>query len=225
MTAAPIAPPARRHRILIVDDHPIVRQGLRLLLESEPDLVVSGEAEDARGALRLASAQTPDLAIVDLTLPGVGGFELIKGMRALDPELTILVLSMHDDAYYAERALRAGAAGYVSKLDAPDTLVRAIRRVLAGERHLSERAASAVLASLGGTPRKAERSPIERLSDRELEVFRLIGEGRGTRQVAEALHLSVKTVESHRARIKDKLGVKSSIELAQRAVRLLSEPG
>jgi DNA-binding NarL/FixJ family response regulator len=141
----------------------------------------------------------------------------------MHPLLPVLVLSMHDDAYYAERALRAGAAGYVSKLDAPDMLVRAIRRVLAGQRHLSERAASAVLASLGA-PRSAERSPIERLSDRELEVFRLIAEGLGTRQVAETLCLSVKTVESHRARIKDKLGIKSSIELAQRAVRLLSEP-
>jgi DNA-binding NarL/FixJ family response regulator len=220
---AQLAPGESRHRILVVDDHPIVRQGLRLLLESEPDLVVSAEAENAQQALRSAGASAPDLAIVDLTLPGVGGFELIKALRAMHPLLPVLVLSMHDDAYYAERALRAGAAGYVSKLDAPDMLVRAIRRVLAGQRHLSERAASAVLASLGG-PRSAERSPIERLSDRELEVFRLIGQGLGTRQVAESLCLSVKTVESHRARIKDKLGLKSGIELAQRAVRLLSEP-
>lgn len=224
MTLAQHATQRHVHRILIVDDHPIVRQGLHLLLESEPDFVVSGAAEDARTALRMACESAPDLAIVDLTLPGMGGFELIKALRAMHPDLRILVLSMHDDTYYAERALRAGASGYVSKLDAPDTLVRAIRRVLDGHRHLSEKAASAVLASLGSTPHAAARSPIERLSDRELEVFRLIGDGLGTRQVAEALHLSVKTVESHRARIKDKLGLKSGIELAQWAVRLLSEP-
>ena len=211
------------HRFLIVDDHPIVRQGLRLLLESEPDFSVCGEADDAGSALRTAAETSPNVAIVDLTLPGIGGIELIKTLRARQPDLVVLVLSMHDDTVYAERALRSGAAGYVSKHDAPDTLVRAVRRVLAGEPYLSERAASAVIARLGSSSRKAGCSPIERLSDRELEVFRLIGEGLGTRRVAERLHLSVKTVETHRARIKEKLGLKSGTELVQRAVQLLTE--
>lgn len=214
----------RRVRFLIVDDHPIVRQGLRLLLESEPDLLVVGEAADTPAALRGVALLAPDVAIVDLSLPGIGGIELIKTLRATHPDVLILVLSMHDEMVYAERALRAGAVGYVSKLDAPDTLVGAVRRILAGQRHLSERAASAVISNLGPAARKAERSPLERLSDRELEVFRLIGDGLGTRQVAERLHLSVKTVESHRARIKEKLGIKSGIELVQHAVRILSEP-
>lgn len=224
MSAEITAASGTRRRILIVDDHPIVRQGLRLLLESEPDFAVCGEAADTGAALLAARELSPDVAIVDLTLPGIGGIELIKSLRAGHPDLIVLVLSMHDDTLYAERALRSGAAGYVSKHDAPDTLVRAVRRVLRGERHLSERAASAVLASFGRPAARAERSPIERLSDRELEVFRLIGDGLGTRQVAERLHLSVKTVESHRARIKDKLGLKSGLELVQRAVRILSEP-
>jgi DNA-binding NarL/FixJ family response regulator len=224
MSTATESPCAGRHRFLIVDDHPIVRQGMRLLLESEPDFCVCGEAEDAPAAIKAAAELTPDIAIVDLTLPGIGGFELIKTLRVNHPRLLILVLSMHDETYYAERALRAGAHGYVSKLDAPETLIRALRRVIVGQRYLSERASAAVIAALSCIPGKAQRSPIERLSDRELEVFRLIGDGLGTRQVAETLHLSIKTVESHRARIKEKLGLKTGIELVQRAVRILSEP-
>ncbi|MBY0276424.1 response regulator transcription factor [Candidatus Binatia bacterium] len=210
-------------RVLVVDDHPIVRQGLRLLLESESDFAVCGEAADTAAALRATRELAPDVVIVDLTLPGVGGIELIKSLHAEHPGLSILVLSMHDDVLYAERSLRAGAAGYVSKNDAPDTLVRALRRVLAGDRYLSERASSALFASLATPFRGSVGNPIERLSDRELEVFRLIGDGVGTRQIAERLHLSVKTVETHRARIKDKLGIKSGTELVLRAVRVLSQ--
>jgi DNA-binding NarL/FixJ family response regulator len=224
MSTASATPAERRRRFLVVDDHPIVRQGLRLLLESEPDFHVCGEAEDTQQAVKAAAALTPDVAIVDLTLPGIGGFELIKALRSAHPELLILVLSMHDETFYAERALRCGAHGYVSKQDAPATLIIAVRRILAGQRYLGEKAAAAVIAALSGVTGKASRSPIERLSDRELEVFRLIGDGLGTRRVAETLHLSVKTVESHRARIKEKLGLKTGIELVQRAVRILSEP-
>jgi DNA-binding NarL/FixJ family response regulator len=207
-----------RRRTLVVDDHPIVRQAVRLLLETEPDLVVCAEAEDTAGAVKAAAASSPDVAIVDLSLPGAGGIELIKTLRAHHPDLLILVLSMHDESVYAERAVRAGAHGYVSKREAPEDMIRAIRHVLSGRRFLSERAAALVLDRLAGGPRVAG-DPIERLSDRELEVFRLIGNGLGTRQIAELLCLSVKTIESHRAGIKTKLGLRSGAELVRRAVQ------
>ncbi|HZR79894.1 MAG TPA: response regulator transcription factor [Candidatus Binatia bacterium] len=206
-------------RLLVVDDHPIVRQGVRLLLESEPDLTVCAEAENTRDALRAAAASEPDVAIVDLSLPGAGGLELIRALRAEHPRILLLVLSMHEEQVYAERALRAGAHGYVSKQEAPGEMVRALRRILAGQRFLSEGAASHVLARLAGDADLESADPIRRLSDRELEVFRLIGSGLGTRQIAQALHLSVKTVESHRAGIKHKLGLRSGIELVRQAVQ------
>jgi DNA-binding NarL/FixJ family response regulator len=219
MRSTPPGPNAAR-RVLVVDDHPIVRQGVRLLLESEADLEVCGEAEDLPSALRVAAATSPDVAIVDLALPGPGGLELIRALRDAHPHLVALVLSMHEERIYAERALRAGAHGYVSKQEAPGELVRAIRRILAGERFLTERAASHVLARIAGD-RCRDASAMDRLSDREVEVFRLIGNGLGTRQIAEMLHLSVKTVESHRAGIKQKLGLRSGIELVRQAVRSL----
>jgi DNA-binding NarL/FixJ family response regulator len=207
-----------KYRVLVVDDHPIVRQGLALLIDQEPDLMVCGEAEEAHSALAAIAATQPDVLLLDVSLPGPDGIELLKTIRATDPRLPVLVLSMHDESVYAERALRAGANGYIMKQEATENVLVALRRILRQEMYVSDRVASAMLrqiASGSGTPSQA---PIARLSDRELEVFRLIGEGHGTRQIAEELDLSVKTVESYQAHIKDKLALHSSRDLMQRAI-------
>jgi len=204
--------------VLIVDDHPIVRQGITLMIEQEPDLEVCGEAEEARAALALIQSARPAVVLLDISLPGPDGFELLKAIRGADPSLPVLVLSMHDESTYAERALRAGANGYIMKQEATENVLVALRRVLRGEMYVSERVSSMMLRQIAtGSPRAAE-APIARLSDRELEVFRLIGEGHGTRRIAEELFLSIKTVESYQAHIKEKLGLQSSRDLVQRAI-------
>ena len=207
-----------KHRVFVVDDHPIIRQGLALLIDQEPDLEVCGEAEEAETALAAIAAARPDVLLLDISLPGPDGIDLLKAIRATDTELPVLVLSMHDESIYAERALRAGANGYIMKQEATENVLVALRRILRREVYVSDRIASSMLRQITTGGGKAARTPIERLSDRELEVFRLIGEGHGTRQIADELHLSVKTVESYQAHIKEKLGLQSSRDLVQRAI-------
>jgi DNA-binding NarL/FixJ family response regulator len=212
------AAPAKR-RILVVDDHPIVRQGLALLINRETDLLVCGEAEDAMGAMHVLASAKPDVLIVDLSLNGPDGLDLLKNIRTTHPSLPVLILSMHDELIYAERALRAGANGYIMKQVATEKVLVAVRRILAGEIYVSDRIANRMLKHYIAGSGTNKNSSIADLSDRELEVFRLIGEGHGTRQIAEELHISIKTVESYQAHIKDKLSLRSARELMQHAIQ------
>jgi len=208
-----------KRTVLIVDDHPIVRQGLAQLINQEKDLEVCGQAEDAHEAMQAIRQLGPDMVIVDLSLKDTSGMELIKDLKIQHPDLPVLTLSMYDEAVYGERALRAGARGYVMKQEATGKVVTAIRRVLAGEVYVSDgMAAKMVSKFVGGAARRAS-SPADALSDRELEVFRMIGEGFGTREMADKLHLSIKTIETYRAHIKDKLGLEDANELLRTAIR------
>jgi DNA-binding NarL/FixJ family response regulator len=201
-----------------VDDHPIVRQGLGLLINREPDLVVCGEAEDAPSALqRMASAQ-PDLMVIDISLDGPDGLELLKTIRLKEPILPVLILSMHEESTYAERSLRAGANGYIMKQEATERVLVAIRRILEGKVYLSERLTNKMLEQFVHGAGSSKNNPLTTLSDRELEVYRLIGAGHGTRQIADELHVSVKTVESYQAHIKEKLSLRNARELVQHAI-------
>jgi len=220
-----VGPLSERARILIVDDHPIVRQGLKRLIDQHADLVVCAEAGDGHEALEAIRASKPDAAIVDIMLAEASGIELIKDIKARYPDVAILVLSYHDEVIYAERALRAGAAGYIMKDESAEELVNALCRVLSGAVYLSEGMASRMLTQLVGGASPAAGSPVERLTDRELEVFEMIGRGKSTREIAEALHLSVKTIESHRAHIKEKLGLETGTELVRYAVTWLANEG
>ena len=201
-----------------MDDHPIVRQGLGLLINREPDLVVCGEAEDAPSALqRMASAQ-PDLMVIDISLEGPDGLELLKTIRLKEPILPVLILSMHDESTYAERSLRAGANGYIMKQEATERVLVAIRRILEGKVYLSERLTNKMLEQFVHGAGSSKNNPLMTLSDRELEVYRLIGAGHSTRQIADELHVSVKTVESYQAHIKEKLSLRNARELVQHAI-------
>ena len=203
---------------MLVDDHPILRKGLAQMINMEQDLTVCGEAEEAGKAFELVGTLQPDVAVVDISLKTGNGIELVKNVKARYPELPILVLSMHDESLYAERALRAGSLGYIMKEEATEQVLVAIRRVLKGEIFLSEKMKSRMLQQLTtGGRNKVVVSPIENLTDRELEVFRLIGEGRSTRQIAAELHLSVRTVEAYREYIKSKLNLRNATELVQHA--------
>jgi DNA-binding NarL/FixJ family response regulator len=215
----PPAPATRKskYRVLLVDDHPILRKGLAELINQEPDLMVCGEAEEAPKAFEAVGVLNPDVALVDISLKGGNGLELIKNIKARYPDLPLLVLSMHDETLYAERALRAGSLGYIMKEEAIEKVLTAIRHVISGEIFLSDRMKGRLLNQLVGGRIKQGSSSIDSLSDRELEVFRLIGEGRGTRQIAEELRLSVRTVEAYREYIKDKLNLKNGTELVQHA--------
>ncbi|MBA3658595.1 MAG: response regulator transcription factor [Gemmatimonadales bacterium] len=214
-----------KHRVFVVDDHPIVRQGIALLIDQEPDLEVCGEAEEAESGLAAIAASRPDVVVLDISLPGPDGIDFLKTLRATDPALPVLVLSMHDESVYAERAIRAGANGYIMKQEATENVLVALRRILRHEMYVSDRMASAMLRQLASGAGRTGQAPIERLSDRELEVFRLIGGGHGTRKIADELHLSVKTVESYQAHIKEKLALQSSRALVQRAIEWrLEEP-
>jgi DNA-binding NarL/FixJ family response regulator len=208
-----------KKRILVVDDHPIVRQGLALLINREPDLVVCGEAEEATGAMQVLASARPDVLIVDISLNGPDGLDLLKTIRTTHPTLPVLILSMHDESIYAERALRAGANGYIMKQEATEKVLVAVRRILSGEIYVSDRIANKMLKHYITGSGTLRNSSIADLSDRELEVFRLIGEGHGTRQIAEELHLSIKTVESYQAHIKEKLSLRTARELMQRAIQ------
>ncbi len=208
-----------KHRVLIVDDHPIVRQGLRSLVDQEDDLSVCGEAGSAGEALKALSTLKPDLLLVDISLKGPDGLELTKSVRALQPDIPILIVSMHDESLYAERVLRAGANGYIMKEEVAQNVVTAVRKVLGGDIYISDRMRQKILRGVAGQRSQSAVSSIDRLSDRELEVFRSIGQGRGTRQIAEDLHLSVKTIETYRAHIKEKLGLSNATELVRQAVQ------
>ena len=209
---------ARKKKVLLVDDHPILRKGLSLLINQESDLVVQGEAEDARKALEMIEKLKPDLVIVDISLPGIDGLELLKNIRLRHAELPALVVSMHDEALFAERALRAGARGYIMKQEAVEKVLVAIRRVLAGEIFVSNSIATKMLEKFVDGDSKTATSPLALLSDRELTVLHLIGQGFGTRQIAEKLHLSVKTVESYRSHIKEKLRLSNATDLLKYAI-------
>lgn len=206
-------------RIAIIDDHPIVRQGLSELVAHQPGLTICGEAEDTAGALKMIEDSDPDLAVVDISLKDSSGIELIKDMKVRFPHLLVLVLSMHDESFYAERVLRAGARGYVTKEEATESVITAIRKLLDGGIYLSDRMASKMLSKFVEGPTETGGLPVDRLTDRELQVFELIGKGISTRQIAERLHLSVKTVESHRENIKRKLKLDNATELLQHAVK------
>jgi DNA-binding NarL/FixJ family response regulator len=207
-----------RRKILIVDDHPLTRHGMAQLLAQQRDLVVCGEAGDAEQALARVAALSPDLVLADVTLPGKPGLELIKDIGALHPGVRVLVVSMHDESLYAERALRAGARGYLMKSEGGERLVAAIRQVLAGKVYVSETLSDKILDGLSGGGRKAP-GVVSSLSDREFEVFELVGEGLTGNEIGARLHISAKTVETHRLRIREKLGLKTSPELTKYAVR------
>jgi DNA-binding NarL/FixJ family response regulator len=218
--AAPaVAADANKRKIFIVDDHPIVRQGLVQLINPEPDLMVIGQGEDAYQALKQIRAQKPDLTLLDISLKDTGGIELLKEMRAQEPDLRVLILSMHDESLYAERALRAGARGYVMKQEAPQVLLQAIRKVLNGEVWVSEKMSAVLLQRMVGNRKPGGALPMDRLTDREMEIFRMIGAGMTVKEIAEKLFLSAKTIEAHREHIKEKLSLKTSAELLRFAIR------
>jgi DNA-binding NarL/FixJ family response regulator len=210
---------ATKSKVLVVDDHPIVRQGLTLMINRESDLTVCGEAEDAQTAMQSVTATRPDILVVDISLNGPDGLDLLKNIRTRYPDLPVLILSMHDESIYAERALRAGAQGYIMKQEATEKVLVALRRILSREIYVSERIANRMLQRYIGSPGAGRPSSIADLTDRELEVFRLIGEGHSTRQIAEDLHISVKTVESYQSHIKEKLSLRSARELVQHAIQ------
>jgi DNA-binding NarL/FixJ family response regulator len=208
----------QKNRIFIVDDHPIVRKGLAQLINQEEDLVICGEADNAEAALEALKKVKPDLAIVDISLRGIDGFELTRLIRARFDNIPVLVISMHDEALFAERALRVGARGYIMKQEAIEKMMEAIRKVLRGELYVSERVSANIVKRFVDGKAEGVSSPEELLSDREMEVFQLIGQGFGTRQIADQLHVSVKTVETYRANIKEKLNLKNATELMKHAV-------
>jgi DNA-binding NarL/FixJ family response regulator len=216
----------KRARILIVDDHPAVREALANRIARQPDLEVCGEAADLRDALRLVAETQPDVAVVDVSLKTGNGIDLIKRIKDRNDHVRILVCSMHSESLYAERALRAGALGYINKDHATDKILEALRRVLEGKVYLSDAMAEKMLQrAVGGAPKDRAGSPLGVLADRELEVFRLIGQGVKTAEIAEQLHLSVKTIETYRDRIRYKLNLSNGTELAHFATQWMLENG
>jgi DNA-binding NarL/FixJ family response regulator len=209
----------KRIRVLIVDDHPMTREGLVHLIANQPDLMVCAEAATAGSALDAALSTKPDLVLADITLPDKSGIELIKDLKSVHPGLPVLVISMHDESLYAERALKAGASGYIMKVAGAEKLMEAIRRVLTGEVYVSGTIAAHILKSVSGKAVSGTHSSVEFLSDREFEIFGLIARGIATRDIGERLHLSPKTVEAHRMNIKAKLGIDTAAELISYAAR------
>jgi DNA-binding NarL/FixJ family response regulator len=217
--AAACPPQPRPQRVFIVDDHPMMRDGMGRLIDGEPGLTFCGGAGNAEQALSEFPRARPDLIITDITLPGRSGLDLIKDIRAIDPEMRVLAFSMHDEAMYAERALRAGARGYLMKEAGSEKMLEAIRKVLAGEICVSPKISAKILDLFSGQRPRGSSSPIDQLTDREFDVYQLIGQGKATKEIAEQLHLSHKTVAVHRANIKQKLGIASATELMHQAVR------
>ena len=213
---SPSAARIAKKTVFVVDDHPLLRQGLALLINREPDLTVCGEAANTQDAMKAIAAKRPDILIVDISLNGPDGLDLLKALRSSYPDLPVLILSMHDETIYAERALRARANGYIMKQEATEKVLVAVHRILGGDIYLSERMSNKLLHQYFSG---ASVDTNSRLSDRELEVFRFIGEGCSTRHIAEKLHLSVKTVETYQAHIKDKLSLRSGRELVQYAIQ------
>ena len=222
MTKSPTVP---KKKILIVEDHPLFRAMLVQLISQELGMMVCGEADNIKDALTLIGRTHPDAAILDLTLRGSSGLELIKELKAQDIGLPVLVLSMHAEKLYAERVLRAGAKGYVSKQESPAEVVEAIRKVLDGHIYTSERVTETILKRLGRADKAVQPSGVDLLSDREIEVFQLVGRGLNSREIAGQLNLGATTVDSYRARIKEKLGIRNAAELYQRAAQWLAESG
>jgi DNA-binding NarL/FixJ family response regulator len=210
--------PARK-RVFVVDDHPMVRRGLVQTIDNEPDLAVCGQGEDTYAAVRAIGEAKPDVAVVDISLKGGDGIELVKELKRQGLDTPVLILSMHDEMLYAERALRAGARGYIMKQEAPETLVGAIRKVLGGETYVSPTMGGTLLRRIAGGRTREAVTPMARLTDRELEVFRMIGAGQTVKEIADKLCLSAKTVEAHREHIKEKLNLRTSAELLRFAVR------
>jgi DNA-binding NarL/FixJ family response regulator len=217
MSASRVSPLTSKCRVFLIDDHPIVRQGLALFIDREPDLMVCGEADGATSALQAIRDALPNFIVLDISLDGPDGLDLLKVLRAEYPNLPVLILSMHDESAYAERALRAGANGYIMKQEATEKVLTAIRHILRGDVYLSDRLTKRMLQQFvhGAV---SPRDPLAKLSDRELEVYRLIGAGHGTRQIADELHVSTKTVESYQAHIKEKLSLRNARELVQHAI-------
>ena len=210
--------PQQKQKVFLIDDHPVLRKGLGRLIDDQPDFAMCGEAESPAEAMRLLPAAKADVVIVDLTLKGGDGLELCKQIRDRFSALPILVVSMHDESLYAERALKAGARGYVMKQEPQETIMSALRMVASGEVYLSAKMSAKLLRSFSGVKSDSDLAPLERLTNRELEIFRLIGEGQSVRTIAEKLFLSTKTVEAHKEHIKLKLNLKSSNELLQYAI-------
>jgi DNA-binding NarL/FixJ family response regulator len=209
----------KKARIFIVDDHPMTRAGLAHLINHQPDTILCGEAENAAEALDRIALSRPDLVLIDITLPGKSGLELIKDVKATRPDLSILVISMHDESLYADRVLRAGARGYITKHEGGDKLISAIRHVLSGKIYVSESMSAHILEIFSGGRPVTDRSSIQNLSDREFEVFQALGEGLSSHEIAKKLHLSAKTVDAHRANIKTKLKINTTAELISFAAR------
>lgn len=207
-----------KKRVLIVDDHPVFRHGIAALINAEPDLMVCGDAASSPAALEAMRNLYPDVALLDISLPGTNGIELIKLMKAEQPKLPLLMLSMHDESLYALRALRAGALGYVMKAEALTNVLDALRKVLKGEVYVSPRLSERLIFQAIQSVDGGTGSPVDKLSDRELEVLELMGRGFGTKQIAGELHLSVKTIETHRAHIKEKLGFRDAGEMVRFAI-------
>ena len=210
---------APKRRVFIVDDHPLVREGLTNLINSQSDLMVCGEAKDSSEAVDAITKEPPDVAIIDISLTNESGLELIKNLAKQFPQVAVVVLSMHDETLYAERALRAGARGYVMKHETSKSVLASIRRVIAGDIYVSERIVNRMALRLTAARRRAGSSPVERLSDRELEIFQLLGQGRTPSEIARDLNLSLKTVQAYCARAKEKFGVTSLTELLRAAIR------
>lgn len=209
---------SRNHRVFIVDDHPLVREGLANLINQQSDVTVCGEAEDSASAMSGIQALQPDVILVDISLKNESGLELVKTLKNQYPDLAVIVISMHDEALYAERALHAGARGYVMKRETTKNVLTAIRRVLEGDVYVSDRVVNS-MAKRMSSRKTAAAEPVERLSDRELEIFRLLGQGRTPSQIVEDLRLSLKTVQAYCARAKEKFGVTSLTELLRAAIR------
>jgi DNA-binding NarL/FixJ family response regulator len=217
-TKMPASAPVRK-RILLVDDHPITRDGLTQLINHEPDLIVCGEFDNASQAFTAIESRKPDLVLTDITMPGKSGLELIKDIQALKQGTPVLVMSMHDETIFAERVLRAGGHGYIMKSEGGEKLLQAIRHVLQGDIYVSEKITGKFLGSLAAGSMEGNRAEIECLSDREFEVFRSVGQGLTTGEISERLHISPKTVDTHRAHIKDKLQLRTMPELSKYAIR------
>ncbi|HAL72142.1 MAG TPA: DNA-binding response regulator [Verrucomicrobiales bacterium] len=218
--------PAAPQRVLIVDDHPVFRAGLTGLVGMEPDLAVCGEAHDACQAMAAIAKLNPDLVMMDMSLPDKSGLETLKDVRAAYPHIPVLMISMHDETLYAERVIRAGGRGYIMKQEGPEKVIQAIRKVLAGGISVSERISTLILDALASSQHpKQDGASVTKLTDREFEVYRLVGQGKEPQEVARLLHLSVKTVDTHRSQIKKKLGLKNNTELVHHATRWAAEQG
>ncbi|MEA3210781.1 MAG: hypothetical protein QOE70_3838 [Chthoniobacter sp.] len=216
---------AAQIKVVLVEDHPMFRERLAQLIRKDLDMIVCGEAENIQQAMQLIRSCQPDIAIVDISLPGSSGLELIKDLKAQGLPVPVLVLSMHEESLYAERVLRAGARGYITKNEAAAQVIEAIRRVLAGDIYVSERVTSKILQRISHIGSRVEKSGMDLLTDRELEVFQMVGHGRNTREIAQQLHLGDSTVDTYRARIKEKLQIRNAAELYQRAAQWVKEQG